>query len=169
MNLTREERDEIAKDVDAFLRDHPKIQQKLTADDLELSVITSIEFRPRKPAIDFSLVDEISTRLVRSDKPWLPEYFDQILALPLTNLDRQYVEFCKKTKNRLVTRREMIDRNFFESRHVSINSLCKRGGLFFGIREGDTTYQGNDWMKRVGFRFYVLVPGKGKKIKKSES
>jgi hypothetical protein len=128
-----------------------------------ITVEVSIRTRPAvRPSVDAILMDDSSTQFVKSnDEPFTEEHFKKILELPLSPMDRNFVQFFQKNGNKSYTAYQLINFGFSEKGNfASINKICRDHKLRLGVRA-----ENSDTWDKTYHRFFVLKPkGKGKKI-----
>ena len=96
-----------------------------------------IEISFEKVVVDPLVQAELkrTPKWVVSDQLFTDEEFEEILKIPLSSADRQFVEWSRTRRNKPVTPTKWMENGFAEhGRIVSINRICREHGLMLGIR-----------------------------------
>jgi len=70
-------------------------------------------------------------KLKVSDRPFTDVEFDQILALPLSDLERRFVLMMQKRQNRPITQSEMTKAGFHFNFYKRVGNACTDRGLWW--------------------------------------
>jgi hypothetical protein len=98
--------------------------------------------------------------MVKSSEPFKDKHFAAILDLQLSGYDREFVEFFRRNGNRPYTAYQLVDEGFAEKgRFASINRVCRDNGLWFGIRQvNSSSWRNGLFWDRVYHAFFLLQP-----------
>ena len=130
-------------------------------------LVVDVKFRYRKlpvwAQVEASVVQESSTKLRTSSVLFTDEHFQAILELPLSQKDREFVEFFRRRKNNPMTPTEWTKEGFAEKgRMDSINKFCIEHKLWIRFRTCGHTKNENwpDWKHA----FFVMEEVSGRSI-----
>jgi len=156
---------EIPKDLKDQIRDlvlkHPAIRVRQPANHKTV-VGLSIHFEPIPDEVEVILQVEKNRdiKLVKSDEPFEEEHFEALLELPLSGLDREFVEFFQKSGNKPMTPIQWTTLGFAEKgRMDSINKMCKMHGLY--IRFSTNGKRHSEMWPDYEHQFYVMKEREG--------
>ncbi len=117
-----------------------------------IMVSVSFEDVPVDPLVHIDVASRV--RWVASDQPFTDKEFRELLTLPLSSHDREFVDFFRTRKNKPLTINGITEAGFAEKgRMASINAICRRNGLMLGFRQLPGRHP--SWLE-TPHRFFVL-------------